>query len=317
MDNTGTLHIRCGSDIEPALREAGFEGSFLDFSDPFCQGPVLDLPSEEFMVRRRTFISAAYGIPEIDVLKKQRLCYARLANACASDHIVLWFEHDSFDQLILAYLLRHFSQLEERPQIDLICIDDFPVEPRFFGLGQLGPEDLKGLWEKREPVVDDQYRLGADVWAALVESTPHNLVRIIQRATPELRMCAPALKRHLQELPARSSGLSLTEELSLKVLEAEGVIPAARVYSILMREYEPLPYLGDLMYWYDLGRLIAGGAVSQGDGATLPEREMTLTDLGRACLAGDADWMAHVSVERHVGGIRVAPDGSKIWRRQG
>lgn len=316
MDNSGTLHIRCGSDIEPTLREAGFEGSFLDFSDPFCQGPVLDLPPEGFMVKRQSFISDAYGIPETEVMKQQRLRYARLANACAHDHIVLWFEHDSFDQLILAYLLKHFGSLEQRPIIELICIDDYPVEPRFFGLGQLGPDALKGLWGKREVASDDHYRLGAEVWAALIEATPHNLVRIIQRGTPELPMCAPALKRHLQELPARSSGLSLTEELSLKILETNGVITAAKLYSILMREHEPLPYLGDLMYWYDLGRLIAGGAVSQ-EGADIHERTVTLTDIGRACLGGDADWMAYVAEERYVGGIRIAPDGSKIWRRQG
>jgi hypothetical protein len=37
-----TLHIRCGSDIESALKEAGFVGDFLEYADPLCQGPVLD-----------------------------------------------------------------------------------------------------------------------------------------------------------------------------------------------------------------------------------------------------------------------------------
>ena len=40
-----TLHIRCGSDIKSTLREAGFTGDFLEYSDALCQGPVLDEPS--------------------------------------------------------------------------------------------------------------------------------------------------------------------------------------------------------------------------------------------------------------------------------
>ena len=39
-----TLHIRCGADIAPTLRQAGFLGDFLEYSDPLCQGPVLEGP---------------------------------------------------------------------------------------------------------------------------------------------------------------------------------------------------------------------------------------------------------------------------------
>lgn len=317
MDTAQTLHIRCGSDIEPALREAGFEGGFLDFSDPFCQGPVRDLPPEDFLQERGAFVAEAYGLDPAEVFKKQRLRYARLANAAASDSIVLWFEHDSYDQLILAYLLKHFGGLEEKPDIELICIDDYPVEPRFIGLGQLGPAALTDLWQTRQPVTDAQYKLGAAVWAALVEPTPHNLVRLVQAGTPALPQCAGALKRHLQELPARGSGLSLTEELTLKVLDSDGPLTGGKIFGALMRTHEPLPYLGDLMYWYDLARLIEGGAIAAGPGEEIHQREMTLTDLGQACIGGKADWMAHVKADRFVGGIKVAPDGSKVWRRQG
>jgi hypothetical protein len=35
-----TVHLRCGSDIRESLRRAGFVGDFLEFSDPYCWGPV-------------------------------------------------------------------------------------------------------------------------------------------------------------------------------------------------------------------------------------------------------------------------------------
>lgn len=315
MFGHSTLHIRCGSDIEDGLKEAGIDGAFLDFSDPFCQGQVPDLPQDAFIEARSRFIAAAYELDEADVRKKQRLRYAKLANAAAYERIVLWFEHDSYDQLILAYLLKHFAGLEERPEIELVCIDDYPVKPRFMGLGQLAPDDLAMIYEKRTSVGDSQFTLGQGVWAALVEATPHNLVRIAQSGTPALPMCADAIKRHLQELPAKSSGLSLTEELSLRVLADEGPLTAGKLFGRLALEVEPLPYLGDLMYWCDLSRLVGGGAI-EADERDWPQRQLQITPLGRACLEGQADWMDHVKTDRFVGGIRVAPDG-KIWRRRG
>lgn len=315
MDDSQTLHIRCGSDIEKTLKAAGFEGAFLDFSDPFCQGPVLDLPQEKFIEARLDFVISAYGLDPVQARKKHRLRYAKLANAAAYPKIVLWFEHDSYDQLILMYLLRHFAVLEERPEIELVCIDDYPVEPKFFGLGQLGPDDLKTIYAARQPVTDAMLKLGQEVWSALQEGTPFSMVRIAQKGTPIVPMCAPALMRHLKELPAKSSGLSLTEELSLKILAERGPITAGKLFGMLMRDAEPLPYLGDQMYWYDLGRLVDGGAVDASAG-DWPEREMAITDLGRACLEGRADWMDHVTCERYVGGIRVASD-TKVFRRQG
>ncbi|WP_068152201.1 DUF1835 domain-containing protein [Kordiimonas lipolytica] len=315
MDTQETLHIRCGSDIEVALKDAGIEGAFLDFSDPFCQGPVLDLPQEAFLEKRLDFVVGAYGLDPVDARKKQRLRYARLANAAAFARIVLWFEHDSYDQLILMFLLKHFSGLDERPVLDLVCVGDFPVEPRFIGLGQLSPADLKGLYDNRQRVTTDMLALGQSVWAALVEETPHNLVRLAQSDTPALPLCAPAIMRHLKELPARSSGLSLTEELTLRVLAAEGARTGGKLFKTLKLEREPLPYLGDQMYWYDLDRLLAGGAIER-FGDDWPAASVAITHLGRACLEGREDWMEHVVAERYVGGIRVAPDG-KIWRRQG
>ncbi len=39
-----TLHIRCGSDIQTALQEAGFRGDFYEHSYPYLIGPVREGP---------------------------------------------------------------------------------------------------------------------------------------------------------------------------------------------------------------------------------------------------------------------------------
>src|SRR5262249_44083978 len=47
-----TLHIRCGSDIAPALREAGFVGGFLEHGIPYCLGPVVPGPERHDRMAR-------------------------------------------------------------------------------------------------------------------------------------------------------------------------------------------------------------------------------------------------------------------------
>ena len=46
-----TLHIRCGSDLQGKLGEAGFGGDFVEFADPFCTGPLRLLPEDEQIER--------------------------------------------------------------------------------------------------------------------------------------------------------------------------------------------------------------------------------------------------------------------------
>jgi hypothetical protein len=54
-----TLHIRCGSDIRETLRQAGFAGDFLEYSDPICQGPVPD--TSDLLQRRARYLAQSCG----------------------------------------------------------------------------------------------------------------------------------------------------------------------------------------------------------------------------------------------------------------
>ncbi|TNE66697.1 MAG: DUF1835 domain-containing protein [Alphaproteobacteria bacterium] len=315
LDSKRTLHIRCGQDIEGGLREAGFVGDFLDFSDPFCQGPVHDLPVDEFVQMRSAFIADAYGLPPDEVMVEQERRYSALDAVKAYDNLVLWFEHDHYDQLILAYLLKRLGELQGGPATELVCIDDYPVLPRFTGLGQLGPKDLLAIWEQRVPVGPAQYALGSAVWRALASPSPEGLLDFAQGGTPAVPQMAGAIDRHLSELPSSRHGLSLTETLSLRILAEQGFTSGGRMFAALMLRYEPRPYLGDLMYWYELDRLVRGGAaVIRTDADSWRDRVLALSPLGERILMTEDDWLAHIPAPRHVGGV-VITRGKPAWRR--
>jgi len=54
-----TLHLRCGTGIEPTLREAGFEGDFQSYTDPLCGGPIVRTP--DWLELRADYIAGSVG----------------------------------------------------------------------------------------------------------------------------------------------------------------------------------------------------------------------------------------------------------------
>ena len=54
-----TLHIRCGSDIQTVLRDAGFGGDFLEYADPIHDGP---LPDAHLIEARAHMLATRYGL---------------------------------------------------------------------------------------------------------------------------------------------------------------------------------------------------------------------------------------------------------------
>ncbi|MEJ8573400.1 DUF1835 domain-containing protein [Microbaculum marinum] len=320
-----TLHIRCGMDVKQALSDAGFSGDFLEYSDPFCQGPVV--AADDFLDRRAGFLADAYGA-EMGLTKAR--CLARLeseeaalASAAARyERVVLWFEHDSYDQLILARCLVQFAEFGAASTLELIDIDRFPGSIRFIGLGQLPPEALRLLWSKRRAISREQLDLGARVWRHLRAPEPVSLYGAVEAAArgpgaaalPHMR---GAVLRHLQELPSVRSGAGFTEAMVLEILSG-GQMPIGMVYRDLMVEKEPQPWLGDLMFLHIVETMLAAAdpaiAVDpDGADAHWPQRRIALTGAGRAVLAGERDYMSLGPPERWVGGVRIAA-GSDNWR---
>ena len=75
------------------------------------------------------------------------------------DELVLWFEHDLFNQLNLIQLLSWIRTCVPGGKVvSLVCIGSFPDHPRFKGLGELSPVELASLFETRRPLSDAQSR---------------------------------------------------------------------------------------------------------------------------------------------------------------
>lgn len=323
-DTAETLHLRCGSDIRRGLEIAGFRGRFVEFSDPFCHGPVSagdDLPT-----LRRAYLQGAYGLDPADAEARVARSYHALARALEGEGgpLVLWFEHDAYDQLILAYLLWRLWRHPPRRAVEMICVSSVPGIPRFTGLGQLSPESLLMLWEtRRVPVSAVVMAAGAAVWRRFADGDIAGLARIAADGLPGIPEMAAAVARHLQELPAVGSGLGLTQSLTLSLLAEAGEdgLTAGLLFRRLSRQREPLPWLGDMMYWRELADLLQSNPPvlsCQGSGHPWPERRLVLTETGRDVLSGRQDFMVLTTARRWFGPVVIGPGyRGPRWDRQG
>ncbi|MCG8709299.1 DUF1835 domain-containing protein [Brenneria sp. 4F2] len=307
-----TLHIRCGSDIQRALQQAGFTGDYLAYSDPFCQGPVL--ADEDWLLARVEFLAAHYagrmGVSQQQLLQqREREERALLAASDRYQRIVLWFEHDSYDQLILARCLAQFHR-RPAPLLEMVTVDHYPGSRRFVGLGQLPKEALLLLWQSRRPVTARQCLQGYQLWTSLRSDNPAALPSLADGAADDLPFLPQALRRHCQEFPDIANGLGLTEQLALRCL-AEHPSTYKQLFHRLMEDYEPLPWLGDIM----LDAIIDGLRLAPKPALFLDPASavLHLTPLGRELLANRSDWMQCQPAVRWLGGVRIAGD-QPCWR---
>jgi hypothetical protein len=316
-----TMHIRCGNDIEQTLASAGFRGDFNVHANPYLQGPVTDAP--DWLAQRVRYIADASG-PYLD------LDYAAVLERCTDEEhrlsaasrgyerVALWLEHDCYDQFVLLRCLTAFAEHGVPPRLELIGPNDFPGAARFVGLGQLPPEALQLLWERRTPVRSEQIALGVTAWNAFRAPDPSALADLARRGTAELPNLAAALRRHLEELPWLRDGLGLTQRLLLRALAEHGAQPAGRLVGLVMHHYDPLPGLGDIGYDLTLREMEAGARplVRRDRELTRGEwhlAEISITDFGHEVLAGRQDHLAFAPAERWIGGVRIA-NGQRNWR---
>jgi hypothetical protein len=262
----------------------------------------------DWLDRRADFLARTFSQPIDQVTEKLTQAEADLhAAASRYDRVVLWFEHDSFDQLNLARCLAQLAETTPA-RLEMVTLEHYPGATRFIGLGQLPPEALRLLWDTRKPVTSRQTLEGRKVWTLLRQPDPTPLAVFAANGPGALPYLARAVRRHCQELPWIGDGLSLTERIILELL-AERSRTIGEVFRDLTRDREPLPWLGDLML-VSIVRAMRRASQSVFD---TEDQRLTITPLGLSVLAGEVDWLSLNPPERWLGGVRISP-GEPSWR---
>jgi hypothetical protein len=293
------LHVTNGDSAADTLRQTALGGDVLPWQDALHEGPVPALPRGELLRTRAEFLAdCGWGSPEAVLSSFER----RDRQLLDAPRVVLWFEHDLYDQLQLLDVL----QLVGGAVPELIVIGTFPGKPSFRGLGELTAAELETLWHSRRPAEPAARAAAKAAWAALCEPEPLALAEWASRETPELPFLGAALRRLLEELPAVSNGLSGTERRALEAIAAGADTPAAAF--VAAQRLEEAPFLGDTWFFRALS------ALEWGDSRLVEsEGRLRLTPAGERVLRGGADRVELLGVDRWVGGTHVMSDTPWRW----
>jgi len=316
------LHVANGTATTGTIHKAGIPGSSSIWADPLHEGPVPGQLTDEQLIEVRARHLAATagdsGPGMADVVAELRRWREVIDDHESYDELILWYEHDLFDQLNLIQLLGRIREPLPVPRpVTLILVGSFPGHPRFKGLGELTPDELGPLLETRQPVSVAQYELSARAWEAFRASNPQPLSALLSTDTSALPFLAPALQRHLEEYPWTRDGLSRTER-RLMALAHAGPIDIWTAFP-LMHDDETAFYIADQSFWQIVKGLesvtppLVTVAVTSSVPGRLPTGTIALTDTGRAVLGGHVDRVEQCGIDRWLGGVHLV-GSHPIWR---
>src|SRR5262245_23740278 len=297
------LHVTNGDSAAQGIRLTTLAGTVLAWNDVLHEGPLPRLPPAEFRARRAAFLSeCGWGSDRViaaDLERRDRFFEQALEER---RQVVLWFEHDLFDQLqLLQILASYVATRPDEARVEILNVGEVEGRPGFRGLGELTPLELEGLWDRRRPLSAEPTALATRAWEAVCSPEPTAVETLLAGPTEALPFLSAALHRLLEEFPDTTSGVSRTERQLLEALAEGRRTPLELLVDNGRRE--EAPFMGDAWLWLHLAELGRGPQAlvvrddgeplglppPRGDGAAFASAPVRLTEPGERALAGTLD----------------------------
>jgi hypothetical protein len=306
-----TLHLTNGSSIVPMMREAGIEGIVVPWNDVLHEGPVpTGVGPSALRELRAAFLAGCGWGSYQDILRELEERDAAVESH-KLDEIVLWFEHDLFDQLQLIQILDRLA-VDGHVRITAVLADTY--------LGRVPATMYPTLFADRRIVTSTEQLAARDAWQAFRSADPRDIVAALPRVTA-LPHLAKALQRHLEQFPSLVNGTSRTEQQTLDAVAA-GITRIADLFVAANHEHEEAYFMGDAGFLYHITSLvrgtqpllqtIAGEVFAPSSDRTL-DAHLELTALGERVMRGEQDRVALSGIDRWLGGVHLNGMGP-VWR---
>lgn len=250
------LHITSGDIAGGNLAKSGVPGEVFVWHDILYDGPrIPGWPDDDALDDRARFLEAQTGggLGRGYVLDTLNAQYARLETAGDHDRVVLWFDACLFDQSMLCHILACMRFLKN-VSAELIVIDGFPgIEP-YHGVGQLSPDQLASVVNRRRPVTPEQFLFAERVDRAFAQQDRKEFNELSACAGAPLPWVPAAVRRWMQEQPDSLTGLGRLEQLALAAIRS-GCKTPAEIFSSVSAEETPPQYWGNITLWAKINGL--------------------------------------------------------------
>ena len=168
------IHFTNGAIVADALTAGGVPGRAVACADPLHDGPCLPgLSRAEWRDSRAHFLSSSHSVPLDEVRATSSCATPPSTRRPRPSEVVLWFEHDLFDQLNLIWLLDALAEAGTPEQrVRLVVIGEHPEVDPFHGLGQLSPAQLLALFPGRDTLTSEALAEARAAWADVCAPDP-------------------------------------------------------------------------------------------------------------------------------------------------
>ncbi|BAQ17565.1 DUF1835 domain-containing protein [Methyloceanibacter caenitepidi] len=311
------LIITNGDSAGELLRRTLQGTEVLPWRDVLHEGPVpLTETREELSAARVAFLADA-GAADPSVLENDfEARYRGLSISANFDRVILWFEHDLYDQLQLLQVLDWFADHpREAETLLLVQTDDYITRQE--------PDAIVEEAALARPVTDAQLDLAVRAWAAFRQPTPEAWAHLLREDLSALPFLRGGVARMLEELPG-PDGVTRTERLVLACLNAGSALTSVALFGAVQK-MEDAEFMGDWSFWRLLDGLALGAAplIAGLDGAPFQAEDKArmeayvksqpaLTTLGKDVVEGRADWAEHQPIDRWWGGTHLT--NARLWR---
>ena len=250
-------------------------------------------------VRVQYLAQRGYGSP-IKLIHEFERRDAQVARAREFEEVVLWFEHDLYDQLQLLQALTALEELDLEPgRVALVQSDHY--------LAGMTVEELGRLFPKRRTATPAVFKSARRSWDRFRSPSPADLYAAAGEDAIGLPFLRAALQRLCQEYPSSRDGLSRSQRQALYAV-AQG---PGRIEELFARAQarEEAYFLSERVFEKMLEDLRAQpAALVEGEEGTLVP-----SALGRRVLAGDADWLQERQIDRWIGGVHLLGNSVARW----
>ncbi|MHB8146282.1 MAG: hypothetical protein ACYDGM_03345 [Vulcanimicrobiaceae bacterium] len=289
------LHITNGDAVLYLFKKAGIVGTQIAWRDALHEGPVPPATSLAELTRIRAEYAASRGYGNaIKLFHEFASRDAVIARAGEFEEVVLWFEHDLYDQLQILQILVILDVLDLEPgTISIVQGDAY--------LGSLTAEELSALYPRRRTVTSGIISAAKRGWDAFTASDPDALLAHTHIDFHGLPFMRSALRRLCEEYPGPDDGLSRSERQALAAV-AQGPAPKPDELFRRAQGREEAAFFGDANFYAVLDDLRSAPAP-----LIESDRDVAVTTaLGRRVLGGDADWLEEGGrADRWIGGVHL------------
>ncbi|MCW8877468.1 MAG: DUF1835 domain-containing protein [Kangiellaceae bacterium] len=323
------LHITNGSSAAGLLKET-FQLSgdeLLTVNDLLCCGPLtLQNDLNQWIKMRENYwgrileLCSIKPFPMSDLPRDFYFNYEELKEA---EKVHIWLGTSLGDQMMQAFVIDFCS----REAIDLskIIVHQFHMHRQkqfeIAGVALLSPLEIKDHGSEMllsESLIEEL----KSFWQAITSPTPERLVHLNQQNIEALPFLVRASCRLESRFPDRQSGLSVWEEKILTYVDQHGPKAASIIGHILGDSRYDLDLVGDL-YLFALIKKLADPKLQapllelNSFDKEMHDTEVTVTETGAKVLSGESNMVELNGIDRHVGGISLSSDKSRVWYRVG